>query len=82
MDGEFRGEWIHINVWVRPFTAYQRLSQYCLLISYTLIQNKMFKKTSGLVNKTPQISSLTLYLNSKTSNGNTALSQSYFMVLP
>ena len=62
MEGEFRGEWIHIYVWLSPFTVYQKLSQYCLFISYTLIQNKMFKKKRpGLVNKTLQIFSLTLY---------------------
>ena len=27
MGGEFGGEWIHVYVWLSPFTAYLRLSQ-------------------------------------------------------
>ena len=39
MGGEFGGEWIHIYVWLSPFTVYLKLSQ-----AYTLIQNKKLKK--------------------------------------
>ena len=31
--GEFGEEWIHVYVWLSPFTAHLRLSQHCLLIS-------------------------------------------------
>ena len=41
MGGEFGGEWIHVYVWLSPFTDHLKLSQ-CLLISYTSIQNKKF----------------------------------------
>ena len=37
-------EWIHVHVWLSPFAAHLKLSQHCLLISYTPIQNKKFKK--------------------------------------
>ena len=40
---EFGGEWIHVHVWLSPFTVHQKLSQHCLLISYTPIENKNFK---------------------------------------
>jgi len=43
--GEIEGERIHIYVWPSPFAViHQKLSQHCLLISYTSIQNKKFKK--------------------------------------
>ena len=29
MGGEFGGEWIHVYVWLSPFTAYLKLSQHC-----------------------------------------------------
>ena len=32
-------------VWLRPFAVQPKLSQHCLLINYTPIQNKKFKKT-------------------------------------
>ena len=39
MGGEFAGEWMHVYV----FVVYLKLSQNCLLISYTPIQNKKLK---------------------------------------
>ena len=46
MGAESGGEGIHIYVWLNPFTVHLKLSQHCLLISYTPIQNKkdFFKK--------------------------------------
>ena len=45
MRGETEGEWIHIYVWLSPFAViHLKLSQHCLLISYTSIQNKKLKK--------------------------------------
>ena len=40
MGGEFGGEWIHVYVWLSPFTVYLKLT--ALLIGYTPIQNKKF----------------------------------------
>ena len=37
-------EWTHVYVWMSPFAAHLKLSQHCLLIGYTPIQNKKFKK--------------------------------------
>ena len=34
MGGEFRGEWIHVYVWLSPFTVHLKLSQHYLLIYY------------------------------------------------
>ena len=51
LDGwGFEGEWIHIYVWPSTFAVHLKLLQHCLLIIYTPIQNKKFKKTysSGL----------------------------------
>ena len=31
MGGEFGGEWIHIYVWLSPFSVHLRLSQHCSL---------------------------------------------------
>ena len=42
MGGKFRGEWIHLYIWLSSFAIHHKLSQQ--LISYTLIQNKKFKK--------------------------------------
>ena len=42
MGGEFGGEWIQVYVWRSPFTVHLKLSQHCLLIGYTSVQNKMF----------------------------------------
>ena len=45
MEGEFGGEWIHAYVWLSSFLVVLKLSQHCLLISYTPMQNeKFFKK--------------------------------------
>ena len=44
MGGRFGGEWIHVYVWLSPFDVHLKLSQPCLLISYTPIQNKKFKE--------------------------------------
>ena len=38
------GEKIHVYIWLGPFTVHLKLSQHCLLINCTLIQNKKFKK--------------------------------------
>ena len=43
IGGEFGGEWIHVCVWLSPFAVHLKLSQLCLLIGYTPIQNKVFK---------------------------------------
>ena len=42
MGGEFGGKWIHAHVWLRHFAVHLKLSQHCLLIGYTPIQNKKF----------------------------------------
>ena len=44
--GEFRGEWVHIYTWLSPYPVHLKLSKHCLLIGYTPIENKMFKKKS------------------------------------
>ena len=49
---EFGGEWIHIYVWLNPFAVHLKLSQYCLLISYTSIQNKKLKKKQNTEHNT------------------------------
>ena len=41
---EFGGKWIHVYVWLSPFAVHLKLSQHCLLISYTPIQNLKKKK--------------------------------------
>ena len=41
MGRGFGREWIHIYVWLSPFTVHLKLPQ--LLISYTPIQSKKFK---------------------------------------
>ena len=43
MGGEFAGEWMHVYVWLNHFNVHLKLSPHCLLISYTLIQNKKLK---------------------------------------
>ena len=40
MGGVFGGEWVHVYVWLSPFTVHLKLSQHCLLIGYTSIQNR------------------------------------------
>ena len=42
MGGEFGGEWRHVYIWLGHSTVHLKLSQHCLLISYTPIQNKKF----------------------------------------
>ena len=42
MGGELGREWIHIYVWLSPFTFHLKLTK--LLISYTPIQNKKFQR--------------------------------------
>ena len=37
-------EWMHVYVWLSPFAVHLKLSQHCLFISYTPIQNKKLKK--------------------------------------
>jgi len=34
MGGEFVGEWIHVYVWLSPFTVHLKLSQHNLLTAY------------------------------------------------
>ena len=36
-----------VTKWLSPFSVHLKLSQHCLLIGYTLIQNKMLKKISS-----------------------------------
>ena len=48
---ELGGEWIHLYVCLSPFTLYLNLSQHCLLIGYTPIQNKKLKKIRHCLNK-------------------------------
>ena len=40
MGREFGGEWIHAYVWLSPLPVHLKLSQHCLLIGYTLKENK------------------------------------------
>ena len=49
MGGEFGEEWIHVYVWLRPFAVHLKLSQHCLLINYTPVQN--FKKEKKKKNR-------------------------------
>ena len=51
MGGEFGEEWIHVYVWLRPFAVHLKLSQHCLLINYTPVQNfkEEKKKKTGNV---------------------------------
>ena len=44
MRGGFAREYIHVYVWLSPFTVHLELSKHCLLIGFTPIQNKKFKK--------------------------------------
>ena len=41
--GEFEEKWIHGYVCLGPYAVHLNLSQHCLLIGYTLIQNKSKK---------------------------------------
>ena len=29
MGGKFRGEWIHLYIWLSPFAVHHKLSQHC-----------------------------------------------------
>ena len=50
MGEEFGGESIHVYIWKNPFTAHLKLSQHCLLIGYTTVQNKkVFKKKNPII---------------------------------
>ena len=42
MGGKFGGEWIHVYVWLGPFTVHLKLLQHCLQMGYAPIQNKDF----------------------------------------
>ena len=44
MGGELGGEWVIIYEWFSLFLVHLKLSQHCLLISYTPRQNKKFKE--------------------------------------
>ena len=46
MEGDFGGEWVHVYAYVflNPFPVHLKLSQHCLLIGYTPVQNKKLKK--------------------------------------
>ena len=46
MGGEFGGEWIHIYVWLSPFSVHLRLSQHC---SLAILQYKI--KSLGKMKK-------------------------------
>ena len=43
MGGKCGGEWIHVDVWLSPFLVLLKLSQHCLFIGYTPIQNNCLK---------------------------------------
>ena len=45
MERDFGGEWVHVYAYVflNPFPVHLKLSQHCLLIGYTPVQNKKFK---------------------------------------
>ena len=39
MGGEFRGEWIHVSVWLSPFAVHLKLLQHCksAILQYKII---------------------------------------------
>ena len=41
---------VHIYVWLCSFSVHPKLSQHCLLISYTPIQNKKFREGKNTAN--------------------------------
>ena len=43
MGGKFRGEWIHVYVWLSPLIVHLKVSENCLLTSYPPKQNKKLK---------------------------------------
>ena len=42
MGGEFGGEWIHVYVWLSPFSFHLKLSQLCqsALLKYKIAKKK------------------------------------------
>ena len=48
MGGDFGGEWIHVSIWLSPFTVYLKLT--ALLISYTPVQKKVSKNKGIFLN--------------------------------
>ena len=44
MGGEFGGEWVHVYIWLGSFAVHLKLSQHCMLVGYTRVQNKKLKK--------------------------------------
>ena len=44
MGRVFGREWIHVFLWLNPFTVHLKLLQHCLLTGYTPIQNNKVKK--------------------------------------
>ena len=44
MGGGFRGEWIHVDVWLNPFAIHLKLSQHCLLMAISQYKIKSLKK--------------------------------------
>ena len=48
LDGRGIGEeWIHVYLWLSPFTVHLKLLQHCLLINYTPVQNKKFNNVKN-----------------------------------
>ena len=43
VGGKCGGEWIHVDVWLSPFLVHLKLSQHCLFIGYSPIQNNCLK---------------------------------------
>ena len=41
--GKCGEEWIHVDVWLSPFLVHLKLSQHCLFIGYSPIQNNCLK---------------------------------------
>ena len=44
MGGEFGGEWVHVYLWLSPFTVHLKLSQHCFQLR--LKKNKMSNRAS------------------------------------
>jgi len=49
MGGEFGGEWVHVYVWLNPFTVHLKLPQDCLLTGYMKLN--VLKKSWPKVNE-------------------------------
>ena len=61
MGEEFGEEWIHVYIWLNPFTVHLKLSQHCLLIGSTLIWASLVAqmlKNLPTVQETSSISAL------------------------